>query len=48
MPASYYKRLMLNEELTMNPVKLTMTEKLNRPYKVSKNAAIVLEVAVPS
>jgi hypothetical protein len=29
-------------------VKLRIAEKLNRPYRVSKNAAKVLPVAVPS
>jgi len=32
----------------MKPVKLKMAEKLNRPYRVSKKAARVLAVAVPS
>jgi hypothetical protein len=32
----------------MRPVKLKIAEKLNRPYRVSKNAARVLAVAVAS
>ena len=48
MPASYYKEVTLMRGLTTMPVKLKMAEKLKRPYRVSKKAARVLAVAVPS